>query len=98
MIKLIDNYVIQADKRCYTLAIDTGKNNKEGKKIYKVDAPFDVSDVCCNYLKKEPAHRYSKETGKKAILGIMAEESEMRKDQWMKHGCNAFDLKHPQSS
>lgn len=77
--------------------------DKKGKYAFAryrflIDAPFNVSDVCCNYLKKEPAHRYSKETGKKAILGIMAEESEMRKDQWMKHGCNAFDLKHPQSS
>ena len=77
--------------------------NKKGKYAFArykflFDAPFDVSDVCCNYLKKEPAHRYAKETGKKAFLGIMAEESQMRKDQWLNHGCNAFDIKHPQSS
>lgn len=35
MIKLIDNYVIQAEERCYTLAIDTGKDDKNGKRVYK---------------------------------------------------------------
>ena len=35
MIKLIDNYVIQADDKCYTLAIDTEKDDKSGKRVYK---------------------------------------------------------------
>lgn len=35
MITLIDNYVIQAEERCYTLAIDTGKDDKNGKRVYK---------------------------------------------------------------
>lgn len=36
MITLIDNYVIQAEERCYTLAIDTGRDDKNGKRIYKI--------------------------------------------------------------
>ena len=43
---------------------------------------------CCNVMKKEPAHRYEKETGRKAILGQMADESRLRTQQWLKNGCN----------
>ena len=46
-----------------------------------LDAPFDVSNKCCNVMKKEPAHRYEKETGRKAILGQMADESRLRTQQ-----------------
>ena len=31
---------------------------------YLLDAPFKISNRCCNYLKKEPANRYEKETGR----------------------------------
>lgn len=64
---------------------------------YLMSAPFDVSEKCCNIMKKKPAHAYSKATGKKPIIGTMACESRMRKTQWMKHGCNAYDIEHPAS-
>ena len=63
-----------------------------------LDAPFDVSNKCCNVMKKEPAHRYEKETGRKAILGQMADESRLRTQQWLKNGCNGFDMKEPTSN
>lgn len=64
---------------------------------YLMSAPFDVSEKCCNVMKKKPAHAYSKATGKKSIIGTMACESRMRETQWTKHGCNAFDIEHPAS-
>lgn len=64
---------------------------------YLMTAPFNVSEKCCDMMKKKPAHSYSKATGKKPIIGTMACESRMRKTQWMKHGCNAFDIEHPAS-
>lgn len=64
---------------------------------YLLTAPFDVSEKCCNVMKKKPAHTYSKQTGKKPFVGTMACESTMRKTQWIKHGCNAFDIEHPTS-
>lgn len=64
---------------------------------YLMSAPFNVSEKCCNIMKKKPAHSYSKATGKKPIIGTMACESRMRKTQWMKHGCNAYDIEHPAS-
>lgn len=62
-----------------------------------IDAPFEISDNCCDIMKKKPSHKYAKESGKKAIVGTMACESAMRKTQWMKNGCNAFDTEFPTS-
>lgn len=62
------------------------------------DSGIPVSHMCCHAMKKEPAHRYAKETGRKAILGTMADESALRTEQWLLHGCNGFDLKVPVSN
>lgn len=64
---------------------------------FLLDAPFKVSDKCCAVMKKKPAKKYTKESGRKPMLGLMAGESKARKDAWLKTGCNAFDLKEPQS-
>jgi len=64
---------------------------------FLLDAPFDVSDQCCDVMKKKPAKQYGKQTGKKPILGMLASESVKRKNAWMKTGCNAFDKRNPQS-
>ncbi len=77
----------------------------EGKKRRKIpdkwkcliDAPFKVSSKCCDVMKKRPAHKYEKETGRKPFIGTMTEESALRKSSWLINGCNAFELKKPQS-
>ena len=78
----------------------------EGKDAYKkvpekwkklINAPFDVSSKCCDVMKKKPFQIYEKETGRKPYVGVMAEESLLRRSSWLKSGCNAFDLKKPQS-
>ena len=56
-----------------------------------------VSDQCCNVMKKKPLHDFEKNTGLKPFMGTMACESKIRKDKWIKNGCNAFDLKRPTS-
>ena len=50
-----------------------------------------VSMMCCSIMKKNPAKKYAKETGRKSIQGTLAEESKLREMNWIKHGCNAFD-------
>ena len=60
-------------------------------------APFIVSDRCCNVMKKQPAYKYEKETGRKAILGVTAAESNQRFISYSRYGCNAGDLNHPRS-
>lgn len=41
-----------------------------------------ITHLCCHYLKKEPARKFEKETGLKAILGIRGGESLLRKRQY----------------
>lgn len=60
-------------------------------------APFAVSDRCCNVMKKRPAAQYEKETGRKAIVGVTATESNQRWLTYRQFGCNATDLKRPRS-
>lgn len=64
---------------------------------FLLDAPFLISNKCCNVMKKKPAKRYEKETGNHPIIGTMACESQTRKTAWKIHGCNAFDTKRPTS-
>lgn len=59
---------------------------------------FLVSSFCCNEMKKKPAFRFQKETGKKPFLATMAHESMIRENAWLKNGCNAFNSKHPTST
>ena len=64
---------------------------------FLLDAPYDISHKCCDVMKKRPAKTYEKTTDRKAIIGILASESTLRKTQWVKYGCNAFESKRPTS-
>lgn len=78
----------------------TGEKSQYNCKKWKclLDAPFKVSDKCCDIMKKSPTVAYEKATGKKPFLGLMACESRKRKTAWMKTGCNAYEKKdRPQS-
>jgi 3'-phosphoadenosine 5'-phosphosulfate sulfotransferase (PAPS reductase)/FAD synthetase len=65
------------------------------KWLYLVDAPFKISDKCCDMLKKEPLNRYEKEHGTKRIIGIMADESNMRVQQAKRYGTETDKLLQP---
>ena len=69
------------------------KGSKFNKKKWEflLDAPFKISDECCNELKKKPFKKYEKETGKKPIMATMAAEGGVRKEAYLKTGCNAFN-------
>lgn len=62
-----------------------------------LDAPFEIGQNCCNVMKKNPVKRYAKETNRHPITAMMASESRLRTQKWMKQGCNAFDAKEPMS-
>lgn len=59
------------------------------------DAPFEVSDRCCHELKKAPAAKYTRETGRHAMVGNTADESSLRKIIYYKEGCNRFTGRDP---
>lgn len=71
--------------------------NKEKWLPIARDLPVPISHKCCDIMKKQVMANYVKETGRYAIIGTMAEESRMRKQAWIRHGCNAFQSKKPTS-
>ena len=64
---------------------------------FLLDADFNVDSSCCDVMKKRPTKKYTKETGRKPIMGTMASESRLRYQKWIQNGCNAFDVKNPAS-
>lgn len=67
------------------------------KWTFLIDSEIPISEECCNVMKKTPAKKYTKETGRKPLLGTLANESSLRYSSWLKKGCNAFDGKNPSS-
>lgn len=63
-----------------------------------LDADFEISNKCCFIMKKQPAHKYAKETGRRPITAQMAGESRLRMQRWLNNGCNGFDMKEPISN
>ena len=53
--------------------------------------PADISEYCCEALKKEPFKRYVKETGRQPFIGITQDESFRRENQYNHTGCNVYD-------
>ena len=78
---------------------NTGKLSQYNIPQWKhmLDAPFKISEQCCDITKKKPSALYEQQTGRKPMLGMMACESVQRRRAWEKTGCNAFDKGRPQS-
>ena len=62
-----------------------------------VEAPFKISDKCCDIMKKEPLKKRYKETGRVPFTGEMAADSTFRKEAYQRNGCNAFSRDVPKS-
>lgn len=77
---------------CFAAKFFTGERGQYdmSRHKYLIDSPFEVSNKCCDVMKKAPFHVYEKEIGKKPIIGTMACESRQRRTQWLKNGCNSF--------
>ena len=83
----------------------TAKDKNGNKSIFNQEkyepllyTDFICSHNCCNVLKKKPAKAYAKQTGKQPITALMASESRLREQQWLKNGCNGFEMKRPISN
>ena len=61
------------------------------------EAPFKISEQCCDVMKKAPAKRYNAVSGCVPFAAMMASESQQREKEWKRTGCNAFDGKRPMS-
>ena len=56
--------------------------NKKARELLLSGELHRVSPKCCKMLKKDTAHKFEKETGLKAILGVRGAEGAMRKSQY----------------
>lgn len=95
--KMTSQYIEEArrpnkDTNLYRLRMGNNRYFSIPKKWrFLVDKPYNTSDKCCHWLKKEPMRKYERETGRKPILGIMASESQMRQLTYVRNGgCNTF--------
>lgn len=53
-----------------------------------------ISDKCCEKLKKTPIKQAAHKLGMEcSIMGLLAEESRQREMDWVNFGCNVFDVK-----
>jgi 3'-phosphoadenosine 5'-phosphosulfate sulfotransferase (PAPS reductase)/FAD synthetase len=96
----IDQYRNAKSEKTKNTRLNGNKYNRgkiSAKWKFLIDAPFKISDRCCYYMKKDPSIRYEKETMSTPFTGIMAEESELRRESYNRFGCNAYDTKRPQS-
>lgn len=71
---------------------------QQNKYKFLLDAPFLIGSNCCNIMKKNPTKQYAKQTGRHPMTGQTASESRLRTSQWLKHGCNGFNMEHPISN
>lgn len=55
-----------------------------------VDAPFKISDMCCDIMKKKPFTEYEKKHNTRPFIGILAEESDRRMRKYREFGCTLF--------
>jgi len=73
-----------------------GKKGMISKKYqYLIDAPFKISDECCNVMKIQPIKSYIKLSKRYGMNGSMASDSIKRACQYSKYGCNSFNTKEP---
>ena len=64
---------------------------------YLKNAPFKISNRCCDVFKKNPFKLYQKTSGRFPFIGTLTGESLDRKYSWLDNGCNVFDSKFPSS-
>lgn len=65
---------------------------------YLKDAPFRVSEKCCNMLKKGPAKKYAKESGRHPYIGMKADDSDTRLNAYELNGENRTTGSDPTSN
>ena len=65
---------------------------------YLLDAPFQISHMCCDIMKEKPMMKFQKESGLIPFIGLMTSESHRRRLAYLRKGsCNPYDSTHPSS-
>ena len=77
-------YGLEQQKRAEVKGWAFGRVSDRWK--YLIYEPYHTSNLCCDILKKNPAKKYEKETGRHPILGMMASESNLRQTEYIRRG------------
>lgn len=77
---------------------ENGNGKLPNKYKYLIDAPFKISDSCCDKLKKSPIHIFNTKSKAFPFIGTLASDSSQRMLFYRQFGCNAFNKKHPAST
>lgn len=83
--------------RTRALRLGDSRYSVSNKWRFLLNAPFEISEKCCDVMKKKPFRRFERERELKRITAMMASESSLRERQYMQRGCNAFSDKNPSS-
>lgn len=75
----------------------TGRGKISNKWQYLLDSPFKISHRCCDVLKKNPSKLYERTSKNNPYIGVMAQESSKRTQDYLKYGCNAYTCIRPMS-
>jgi len=103
----IDRYFNTKSEYQKTLRLHGGFNPTSGKKQYRtiskkwhylINAPFKISERCCSIMKKAPLKKHMKTTGLSPFIGMMTGDSVLRKEMYLRKGCNSFSATNPQSN
>ena len=62
-----------------------------------VQLPILISEYCCYKMKKSPIKQYISGHQVYPMLGTLAEESRLRKQSWIKDGCNIYEGRNKES-
>ena len=80
------NYLLNGDER--------GRFGMLAKKWnFLIYADFDISDRCCDIMKKAPFKEYVKKTGRVPYIATTQDEGFKREHQYSHTGCNVYDGK-----
>lgn len=83
--------------RTRALRLGDSRYSVSSKWRFLLDAPFEISEKCCDVMKKKPFRKFERERELKRMTAMMASESSLRERQYMQRGCNAFTDKNPSS-
>lgn len=65
--------------------------NKEKWLPLCLETQFKISHMCCSVMKKGPMKIYHRKHHRYPYIGTLAEESKLREQAWVRHGCNAWE-------
>lgn len=91
------NWAIKALQGLSTDGLYSKFAQKYIKYEYLLNAPFNISEKCCNIMKKRPINNFQKSSNLFSIIGTKTSESMRRKSAYLKVGCNAYTKKNPSS-